>query len=109
MATHVYSPLIFLVMSMMTSCLQSLTVSPSGETQWRVGRGSELEPSQLKYRVSPSLTVVSPLIRGRSNASGWRGKLRNKLQDLPKYRMLVEMKVAMRYKTYTVPTYHNIE
>ena len=80
MATHVYVPLIFLVMSMMTSCLQSLTVSPSGETQWRVGRGSELAPSQFKYRVSPSLTVVSPLIRGRLNASG--NESSNEIQDL---------------------------
>ena len=38
--------------------------SPSGENHWTVGSGLELEESHIRCSVSPSLTVVSPMISG---------------------------------------------
>ena len=37
---------------------------PSGESHLIGGSGLELEASQLRFSVSPSLTVVSPLTTG---------------------------------------------
>ena len=41
-----------------------LSSSPSGENHWTVGSGLELEESHIRCSVSPSLTVVSPVISG---------------------------------------------
>ena len=46
------------------SCGLLLIKFPSGENHLTGGSGLELEASQLSSSVSPSLTVVTPLITG---------------------------------------------
>ena len=46
------------------SCAEILAISSSGESHLTGGSGLELEESQLSSSVSPSLTVVTPLITG---------------------------------------------
>ena len=51
-------------MLLMTMTEVTLSSSPSGENHWTVGSGLELEESHIRCSVSPSLTVVSPVISG---------------------------------------------
>ena len=46
------------------SCELLLIKFPSGEIHLIGGSGLELEASQLRFSVSPSLTVVTPLTTG---------------------------------------------
>ena len=63
-ATQVYVPAMSLVISLIMRSLLYLIITPSGESQCTSGRGAELDESQSRMRVSPSFTVVSPLITG---------------------------------------------
>ena len=51
-------------MLLMSRIEVKLSSSPSGENHWIVGSGLELVESHIRCSVSPSLTVVSPVISG---------------------------------------------
>ena len=60
---QVYSPIASAVMFAISRSPLLLTVLLLGETQWR--DSEEIGAVQVRSRVPPSLTVVSPVITGR--------------------------------------------
>ena len=68
-ATHEYVPVASRGVFSIMSALKNEIISPSGLSHATLGLCLELEASQSKLSVSPSLTVVAPLITGALNTA----------------------------------------
>ena len=63
-ATHVYVPAALCWMFIIVNLLSLVIVSPSGLHHFTLGVGLELDTSQSKSSVPPSLMTLSPVITG---------------------------------------------